>query len=47
MAQYAVLHSIFLRLSGDPDAAEKQTLQGRDKYRTDTNVRDVLAALVL
>jgi len=46
-ARYAILHSIYLGLSGDPDAAEKETLQVLDKGRTDTDARDVLAALVL
>ena len=46
-ARYAVLQSIYLGLSGDPDAAEKEVLQVLDKNRTNTDARDVLAALVL
>ena len=46
-SRYAVLHGIFLGLSGDPDAAEKETLQVLGQNRTDTSARDVLAALVL
>ena len=45
--RYAILHSIYLGLTGDPDAAETETLQVLDKAPTNTDARDVLAALVL